>query len=218
MSIRVLLADDHELVRDGLRLLMERAGDLIVVGEAGNGREAVLLAKELRPDVSVIDVAMPELNGIEATRQILELVPESQVLILSMHANLEYVFRAFASGALGYIIKASGSAELVAAVRTVHAGRRFLSPRLSEEMVDEYIRQRFAAPDEDPLDLLSAREREVLQLVVEGLASREIADRIHIAASTVDTYRSRIMRKLGLQSLVALVVFAIDHGVTPRNG
>ena len=218
MVIRVLLADDHELVRDGLRLLMERAGDLIVVGEAGNGREAVWLAKELRPDVSVIDIAMPELNGIEATRQILEQVPESQVLILSMHANLEYVFRAFASGALGYIIKASGSAELVAAVRTVHAGGRFLSPRLSEEMVDEYIRQRFAAPDEDPLDLLSAREREVLQLVVEGLASREIADRIHIAASTVDTYRSRIMRKLGLQSLAALVIFAIEHGVTPRNG
>ena len=218
MSIRVLLADDHEVVRDGLRLLMERAGDLIVVGEAGNGREAVLLAKELRPNVSVIDIAMPELNGIEATRQILEQVPESQVLILSMHANLEYVFRAFASGALGYIIKASGSAELVAAVRTVHAGGRFLSPRLSEEMVDEYIRQRFAAPDEDPLDLLSAREREVLQLVVEGLASREIADRIHIAASTVDTYRSRIMRKLGLQSLAALVIFAIEHGVTPRNG
>ena len=218
MSIRVLLADDHEVVRDGLRLLMERAGDLIVVGEASNGREAVLLAKELRPNVSVIDIAMPELNGIEATRQILEQVPESQVLILSMHANLEYVFRAFASGALGYIIKASGSAELVAAVRTVHAGGRFLSPRLSEEMVDEYIRQRFAAPDEDPLDLLSAREREVLQLVVEGLASREIADRIHIAASTVDTYRSRIMRKLGLQSLAALVIFAIEHGVTPRNG
>lgn len=218
MAIRVLLADDHEVVRDGLRLLMERTGDLIVVGEASNGREAVRAAKELRPDVSVIDIAMPELNGIEATRQILDLVPESQVLILSMHMNLEYVFRAFASGALGYVIKASGSAELVEAVHAVHAGRRFLSPRLSGEMVDKYVRQRFAAPDEDPLNLLSAREREVLQLVVEGLASRQIAERIHIAPSTVDTYRSRIMRKLGLQSLAALVVFAIDHGVTPGKG
>lgn len=217
MVIRVLLADDHELVRDGLRLLMERAGDLIVVGEAGNGREAVWLAKELRPDVSVIDIAMPELNGIEATRQILEVVPESQVLILSMHTNPEYVFRAFAGGALGYVIKASGSGELVAAVRAVHAGRRFLSSRLSEEMVDGYIRQRFAAPDEDPLELLSAREREVLQLVVEGLPSKDIAERMHIAPSTVDTYRSRIMRKLGLPSLAALIIFAIDHGVTPRN-
>ena len=218
MAIRVLLADDHEVVRDGLRLLMERTGDLIVGGEASNGREAVRAAKELRPDVSVIDIAMPELNGIEATRQILDLVPESQVLILSMHMNLEYVFRAFASGALGYVIKASGSAELVEAVHAVHAGRRFLSPRLSGEMVDKYVRQRFAAPDEDPLNLLSAREREVLQLVVEGLASRQIAERIHIAPSTVDTYRSRIMRKLGLQSLAALVVFAIDHGVTPGKG
>lgn len=217
MVIRVLLADDHELVRDGLRLLMERAGDLIVVGEAGNGREAVWLAKELKPDVSVIDIAMPELNGIEATRQILEVAPESQVLILSMHTNPEYVFRAFAGGALGYVIKASGSGELVAAVRAVHAGRRFLSSRLSEEMVDGYIRQRFAAPDEDPLELLSAREREVLQLVVEGLPSKNIAERIHIAPSTVDTYRSRIMRKLGLPSLAALIIFATDHGVTPRN-
>jgi DNA-binding NarL/FixJ family response regulator len=218
MAIRVLLADDHELVRDGLRLLIERAGDMMVVAEASQGREAVRLAQELRPDVSVIDIAMPEMNGFEAARQILDLVPESQVLILSMHSTMEYVYRALSIGALGYVIKASGSAELVEAVRAVYGGKRFLSPRISEDMIDEYVRQRHNAPDEDPLTLLSPREREVLQLVVEGLASNEIATRILIAPSTVDTYRSRIMRKLGLHSLAELVLFAIEHGVTPRTG
>jgi two-component system, NarL family, response regulator NreC len=218
MVIRVLLAEDHELVRDGLHLLIERAGDMTVVGEASNGREAVLLAQKLRPDVSVLDIGMPEMNGIEAARQILDLVPESQVLILSMHATMEYVYRALSIGALGYVIKASGSAELVEAVRTVYAGKRFLSPRISEGMIDEYVRQRHNSPGEDPLTLLSPREREVLQLVVEGGSSKQIADRILIAPSTVDTYRSRMMRKLGLDSLAALVVFAIEHGVTPQKG
>jgi DNA-binding NarL/FixJ family response regulator len=212
------LADDHELVRDGLRLLIERAGDMVVVGEAGQGRKAIRLAQELRPDVSIIDIAMPEMNGIEAARQILDLVPESQVLVLSMHSTIEYVYRALSIGVLGYVIKASGSAELVEAVRTVHAGKRFLSPRISEDVIDDYIRQRHIAPDDDPLALLSPREREVLQLVVEGHASKEIADRILIAPSTVDTYRSRIMRKLGLHSLAELIAFAIDYGVAPRRG
>lgn len=211
MSISVLLADDHAVVRDGLKLLLESQRDITVVGLASNGREAVKLAKKLSPDVAVLDIAMPELNGIEAALKIREASPRTRTIMLSMHATSEHVFRSLQAGAAGYLLKESAGSEVVTAVRAVHAGRRYLSEKIGDP-------GRFAGGPavgaRSPLESLSEREREVLQLVVEGRSSAEIASAINLSPKTVETYRSRIMRKLDVHDVPGLVKFALQHGVT----
>ena len=215
MTITVFLADDHAVVRDGLRLLLEAQPDLSVIGDAANGREAVRRVATLCPDVVVMDIAMPELNGIEAAREIGEVCPSTQIIILSIHSTIEHVFRALQAGARGYLLKESAGIEVVNAVRAVHAGHRYLSPKISDSLVDDYVRQRQSAEAKSPLARLSPREREVLQLVVEGKSSAEIADTLSLSVKTVETYRTRLMHKLGVSDLPGLVKFAIQHGLTP---
>jgi DNA-binding NarL/FixJ family response regulator len=214
MSITVFLADDHTVVRDGLGLLLEAQPDIAIVGDAANGRDAVRQVAQLRPDVVIMDIAMPELNGIEAARQIHELCPTVQVVILSMHSTSEHIFRAFQAGVRGYLLKESAGVEVVNAVRAVHAGQRYLSQKISNQVLDDYVHQREVVEVKSPLARLSSREREVLQLVVEGKSSAEIADILFLSSNTVDTYRSRLMRKLGVSDLPGLVRFAIQHGLT----
>ena len=209
--IRVILADDHAVVRDGLRVLLEAQSDLEVVGVAANGRQAVRLVHELHPDVVVMDIAMPELNGIEATQQIHDAAPSTQVLILSMHSTTEHIFRALQAGARGYLLKDSAGAEVVDAVRVVNAGRRYLSQKIASAVIDDYISERHRA---SPLDSLSPRERQILQLVAEGKSSAEAAAMLFLSPKMVDTYRSRMIQKLDIDDLPKLVKFAIQHGVT----
>jgi len=212
MTIRVLLVDDHAIVRDGLRFLLEAHDDFEVVGGAANGRDAVRAARDLQPDVVIMDLAMPELNGTEATHQIHEACPGTHVLVLSMHSTAEHIYRAFQAGAQGYLLKESAGPELLAAVRTVHAGRRYLSQKIAETVVDDYIRERHVA---SPLESLSGRERQILQQIAEGKSSAETARVLCLSPKTVETYRSRMMKKLGIADFPALVRFAIQHGLTP---
>jgi len=208
--ISVLLADDHAVVRDGLRALLEAQTDIEVVGDAANGREVLRLAQQLHPDVVVMDIAMPELNGVEATQQMHDAYPSTQVLILSMHSTTEHIFRALQAGARGYLLKDSAGAEVADAVRVVHAGRRYLSQKIAATVIDDYIAERHRA---SPLESLSSRERQILQLVAEGKSSAEIAAILFLSPKTVDTYRSRLMHKLDIGDLPSLVKFAIQHGV-----
>ncbi|MDO8787418.1 MAG: response regulator transcription factor [Sulfuritalea sp.] len=210
MSIRVLLADDHALMRQGLRALLATTGEIEVVGEVGTGREAERLVLELNPDVVLMDIAMPDLNGIEAARMIHLKSPATRIVMLSMHMSAEYVYRAFEAGACGYLLKEMAVDEVITAVRTVHAGKQYLSPALAKSIPDPG-----AGRGRGPVDSLSARERQVLQLVVEGRTSSEIAHMIHLSPKSVDTYRSRLMAKLGVSDLPALVKFALEHGLTP---
>lgn len=212
MTIRVLLVDDHAIVRDGLRFLLEAHDDFEVVGGAANGRDAVRAARDLQPDVVIMDLAMPELNGTEATHQIHDACPQTHVLVLSMHSTAEHIYRAFQAGAQGYLLKESAGPELLAAVRTVHAGRRYLSQKIAETVVDDYIRERHVA---SPLESLSGRERQILQQIAEGKSSAETARVLCLSPKTVETYRSRMMKKLGIADFPALVRFAIQHGLTP---
>lgn len=209
MKIRVFIADDHAVIRDGLRALLEPYFD--VVGSAGNGREAVRLISDCSPDVAIIDIAMPELNGIETTRLLRQKQNAARIVMLSMHHSSEHVFRAFEAGADGYLLKESASDEIVAAVRAVHAGRRYLC----REIEPIALTLDDNTQGTSPLASLSAREREVLQLVVEGRSSAEIGHLIHLSPKTVETYRSRLMKKLGVADLPALVRFAVQHGLTP---
>jgi DNA-binding NarL/FixJ family response regulator len=213
MTIRVLLADDHVMMRDGLKALLTASLGISVVAEVGNGRDAVRRAEELKPDVAIMDISMPELNGIEATRLLRDRCPGIRVVILSMHSSSEHVFRALEAGAMGYLLKESAGAEVNAAVRAVHGGRRYLSRAIAALEPDA----RSGAGRSSPLDSLSARERQVLQLVVEGHSSAEIARRVHLSPKSVDTYRSRLMKKLGVGDVPALVKFAILHGITPSG-
>src|SRR5215831_9271592 len=209
MPIRVLLVDDHSIVRDGLKVLLEAEGDIEVVGGAANGLEAVRKVRELLPDVVIMDLAMPELNGTEATAQIHAIRPATQVLVLSMHSTAEHIFRALQAGAEGYVVKESAGPEVVSAVRTVHAGRRYLSQKIAGTVVDDYIRGRRAT---SPLESLSQRERQILQLSAEGKPNAQIAKALCLSPKTVETYRSRMMHKLGVDSAAGLVRFAIQHG------
>ncbi|MBL8058000.1 MAG: response regulator transcription factor [Anaerolineales bacterium] len=211
MTIRILLIDDHAVMRDGLRALLEADSELRVVGDAADGREGVRQAQALRPDVAIVDIAMPGLNGVEAARQIGESCPETRVIMLSMYSAAEYVYRALQAGARGYLLKESAGPSVVEAVRAVYSGRRYLSPALSETVLDEYVRQR---AKQDPLSLLSQREREVLQLLVEGKSSAEMGALLGLSSKTVETYRSRIMEKLGIDNVPGLVKFALQHGLT----
>jgi DNA-binding NarL/FixJ family response regulator len=208
MKPRILLADDHAVVRFGLRALLEISG-LEVVAEAGEGREALRLAEQLAPDVAIMDIAMPGLNGIDATELLRAKSPRTRIVILSMYADSEHVHRAFAAGASAYLLKGSASEDIVSAVRQVMVGRRYVSPELS--LLDP-VRSPSGA---SPLASLSARERQVLQLVVEGHSSAQIAAIVHLSPKSVDTYRSRLMKKLGVSDVTALVKFAMQHGLTP---
>ncbi len=211
MPINVVLVDDHAVVRDGLRALLELQPDIRVVASFGDAREAVRFCAKAHPDVAVLDVALPGLSGIEAAKQIHDLCADGKILMLSMHSGAEYVHQALRAGASGYVLKESAGAEVVEAVRSVHAGIRFLSRKISQQAFDEYLRSR--APD-DPLERLSGRERQVLNLVVEGRTSSEIAGLLGLSSKSIDTYRSRLMVKLGIDDLPALVKFAIRHGIT----
>lgn len=214
MTITIFLADDHGIVRDGLRLLLNAHPTLQVIGEAANGRDAVRQVLKLRPHIAVLDLAMPELNGIETTRQIHEGCPTTQVIILSMYASSEHIYQALKAGARGYVLKEAAADELVNAVHTVHAGHRFLNQKVSDELISDYLGNHTSLAQGSPLAQLTDREREVLQLVVEGKTSSEISELIAISPKTVDTYRSRLMQKLGIKDLPALVKFAIQHGIT----
>lgn len=212
MTLSIVLADDHALVRDGLRALLETNSDMTVVAVAANGREAVRLAQQHQPRVIILDIAMPELNGIDAARQISDLCPETHIIMLSMHSTSEHVYQALQAGARGYLMKESAGAEVALAVRAVCQGQRYLSQKIADSVVDEYIRQRQAV---SPLETLTAREREILQLIAEGQSSAEIATILVLSPKTVDTYRARLMHKLSLSDIPALIRFAVQHGLTP---
>ena len=207
-KIRVLLADDHAVVRQGFRLILAAQPDMEIVGEAGNGREAVELAERLHPDIVVMDVAMPELNGIEATRRLARLSPHTRVLALSMHKDSVYVREILRAGARGYLLKDSIDRDLLAAVRAVASGDGYLSPGVSEAVLSDYRRH-----VTDPLDLLSSREREVLQMIAEGKTNKEVATVLNLSVYTVDAHRGRIMEKLNLHSMGELVRFAMRNGL-----
>ena len=209
MNLKVLLVDDHAVMREGLAALLTAAG-IDVIGTASNGREAVRLARELVPDVMVMDISMPDLNGIEAARQIRVRAPSVRVVMLSMHANREHVHQALAAGADGYVLKEAAATEVATAVRAVAAGRRYLSPSIEAAMLEAG-----GSAARGPVESLSTRERQVLQLVVEGGSSAEIARTVHLSPKTVETYRSRLMKKLGVHDVTALVKFAVQHGLTP---
>jgi DNA-binding NarL/FixJ family response regulator len=210
MSVSVMLADDHAVVRDGLRALLEGGNDLQVVAVAGNGREAVAEALRLKPDIVIMDIAMPELDGVEATRRIVERCPETRVLILSMYLSAEHIYRALQAGAQGYVLKESAGDEVVDAIRALRAGKRYLSHRITETVIDDYLRE---GTNVSPLDSLSLRERDVLQLVVEGRTNAAIAQALSLSPKTVETYRARIMKKLKVRDTVELVKFSMRHGL-----
>lgn len=211
MSIRVLLADDHVILRDGLQFLLEMHPGFDVVGVADNGREAVDGVETLQPDVAVLDIAMPEMDGLEAAALIRQRSPNTQIVILSMHSTSEHIRKALQAGAQAYLLKESASKELLEAIREVHAGRRYVSQGVSDKMFASLALEEDLSPD--PLDLLSDRERQVLQLVAEGRTSAEIAEVLYLSPRTVDTYRSRLMQKLDIPHIAGLVKFALRHGL-----
>jgi two-component system response regulator NreC len=212
-SIRILLADDHNVMRDGLRVLLERQAGFEVVAEAADGIEAVRQAKEHTPDVVVMDIAMPALNGIEATRRITMGQPDTEVVILSMHSDESYILRSMKAGARGYLLKDSAKADLINAIRTVHDGRSFLSPRVSRILQDDYLSQLEARGVDDSYDLLTDREREILQLVAEGKTNKEIANLLNVSPYTIDTHRAHILQKLNLHSGPELILYAVRKGL-----
>ncbi|MBL8209426.1 MAG: response regulator transcription factor [Bryobacterales bacterium] len=207
-KIRILLADDHRMVRQGFRMILDAQEDMEVIGEAGNGRDAVEMARSLKPEVVVMDVTMPELNGIEATRRIREAEPLVRVLALSVHRDGVYVREIVRAGAEGYILKESADSELIAAVRAVASGNSYLSPEVAGAVLKDYRKHAT-----NPLDLLSSREREVLQAIAEGKTNKEIATTLNLSVYTVDGHRTRIMEKLGLHSIGELVRFAVRNGL-----
>ena len=211
MPIRIVLVDDHALVREGVAGLLESHPDLRVIASFGDGRDAIRFVEREEPDVAILDVAMPEMNGIEVARQMHDASPGTQILMLSMYANPEYVHRALLAGAQGYVVKSSAGRELIEAVRTVHSGRLYLCGQVDRAALEQHLRQHGVG---DPLALLSTREREVLQLTVEGQSVTETAQRLGLSPKSVETYRSRLMAKLEIHDLPALVKFAIRHGVT----
>ncbi len=212
--IRVFLADDHAVVRDGMTALMEAEQDIQVVGTACNGQQAVQQIKQSQPDIVVMDIAMPKLNGIDATRQISKFCPAVKVIMLSMHDSSEHIYQALKAGAKGYLLKESAGKEVVNAVREVRSGHRYLSKRIQKVVIEDYISNQGATPEKSPIEKLSDRERQILQLVVEGKSSMEIGKALHISSKTVATYRSRLMDKLAIHDLPGLVKFAIRHGLT----
>jgi len=213
MKTRVLLADDHKLMRAGLRLVIDQHPEFSVVGEADDGRQAVAMADSLKPDVVVMDIGMPSLNGIEAALQITEKHPETSVVMLSMHSDESYVLRALKAGARGYLLKDSAEADLIRALQAVAEGKSFFSPAVSKVLLADYMRKLRRAGAEDSYDLLTSREREILQLVAEGKSSKEIANLLNLSAYTVETHRSNLMQKLGLRGIPELILYAVRKGL-----
>jgi len=213
MSVRILIADDHAVVREGLRMILEAMGEMTVVGEALDGRDAIEKAQALKPDVIVMDIAMPEMNGIEATRLICEQLPAVKIIILSMHHTNEHIFRAIQAGARAYLLKESAGAWVAKAIRAVMKGEYYFGAGV--EAPPKAVRTDRRSRPTSPLESLSQREREVIQLVVEGKTSVEIAEILSLSPKSVETYRSRLMLKLGINNIPSLVKFALQHGITP---
>ena len=210
---RVLLADDHQLMRSGVRLMLERETDLAVVGEACDGREAVALVKSLKPEVVVMDIGMPNLNGIEAARQMMEENPQLAIVMVSMHSDESYVLRALKAGARGYLLKDSAEADLIKAVHAVAGGKSFFSPAVSKLLLDDYLRKLKRSGTEDAYDLLTPREREVLQLIAEGKSNKDIANLLNLSVYTVESHRANLMEKLNLKGLPELILYAVRKGI-----
>jgi len=208
-SVRIVLADDHTVMRNGLRLLLERQPNLQVVAEASDGRQAVALTESINPDVVIMDIGMPNLNGIEATRQIVSQNPRAAVAILSMHADESYVIRALKAGARAYLLKDSAEADLLAAVRALTEGKSFFSPAISKILVEDYMRQLENRGVEDTYELLTNREREILQLLAEGKTNKEVANMLNLSLYTVETHRTHILQKLNLHSVPELILYAV---------
>ncbi len=211
--IQIILCDDHMVMRRGLRLVLEEQNDFEVVGEAGDGREAVRLAESLKPHVAVLDITMPNLNGIEAAKQITEKHLDTSIIILSMHSDESFVLRALKAGARGYVLKASPEIDFVNAIRLVHDGKSFFSPSVSRMLVEDYVRQLQDKDVEDSYELLTVREREILQLVAEGKSNKEMAGMLNLSLYTVETHRSNILAKLNLHSVPELILYAVRKGV-----
>ncbi len=216
MTIRILLVDDHELVRSGFRRLLDGRADIEVVGEAENGRRALEMVEELRPDIVVMDVAMPGLNGTDATRKIVKAYFDTKILALSMHSSHRVISEMFQAGASGYLLKSSALEELLNAVLTVNKGKTYLAPDVAGTIVDDYLRKRRKLSNLDQAEstVLSSREREILQLVAEGLTNREIAISLGISVKTVEVHRFSIMQKLNIRSVAELTKYAIREGLT----
>ena len=213
-KIRVLLAEDHTIVRKGLRSLLEREATIEVVGEAQDGREAVVRVQQLRPDVVILDITMPELNGLEATHQIKRSNPEVNVLILSVHGSEEYVFQALSAGASGYLVKKAAPDELVTAIQAVYRGEPFISPFISGRILQDQVRRTKITPEEFRVyEKLTHREKEILQLVAEGRSNREIAGLLFLSIKTVQTHRANLMDKLGIRSTAELTQYAMRRGL-----
>jgi len=212
-KIGILLADDHQLMRSGIRLMLEREPDLTVVGEAADGREAVALAKTRKPDVVVMDIGMPNLNGIEAAFQMTQEKSDLAVVIVSMHSDESYVLRALKAGARGYLLKDSAEADLIKAVHAVAAGKSFFSPIVSKLLLDDYVRKLKRSGTDDSYDLLTPREREILQLIAEGKSNKDVANLLNLSVYTVESHRSNLMEKLNLRGLPELILYAVRRGL-----
>jgi DNA-binding NarL/FixJ family response regulator len=213
MPIRILLADDHTVVRDGLRALLEKQPDMAVVAEAADGRDSVRLAEELTPDVVIMDIAMPNMNGIEATRRIAASCPRTAVVILSMHQDESYVLRSLKAGAKGYLLKDSLRSDVIDAIRTVAQGRSFLTRKVSRMLQEDYVSQLERRGLDDSYDLLTDREREILQLIAEGRTNKEVAGLLNVSLTTIETHRTHILQKLGLHSIPELILYAVRKGI-----
>jgi two-component system response regulator NreC len=212
-AIRILLADDHVVMRSGLRLLLERQPNLQVVGEAADGQEAVRLAASEKPEVVIMDIAMPHLNGVEATRQIVTRNPDTAVVILSMHSDESYVLRSLKAGARAYLLKDSAEADLIAAIRAIQGGKSFFSPGVRRILTEDYMHQLAKLGVEDTYELLTPREREVLQLVAEGKSNKDVANLLNLSLYTVETHRTHILQKLNLHSVPDLILYAVRKGI-----
>ena len=211
--MKVLIADDHAIVREGLKQLVNSQRDMEVIGEAEDGRQALEKAKSLRPDVTLLDIAMPGLSGLEAVHLMKEAVPDTQIVVLSMHKKEAYVHQAFTSGALAYVLKASPSSDVLEAIRTAHRGEYFLSSKIRAEVIGRYLESRKEKPAVRGYDLLSEREQQVFRLMVEGNSTSQIADVLCVSPKTVEKHRGNVMNKLGIHDLVALVKYAIKIGI-----
>ena len=211
--IRILLADDHSILREGQRMLLDRQSEFEVVGDASNGREAVEMAGSLEPDVVIMDLAMPGLNGIEATRRIISRNAHTAVVILSMHSDESYILRSLKAGARAFLLKDSLKSDLIDAIRAAVQGKSFFSPKVSQVLKEDYVNELEARGSEDTWELLTDREREILQLVAEGKTNKEIANELNISPYTIDTHRSHILQKLNLHSAPELILYAVRKGI-----